>query len=88
MTRPSCAALHRLTQPSIPSWVGEVSTSNEGDWWNMCIPNRFTVPRGSLMACMLPRELRWEEVALPHKGMTQLKVPVLGSYKLHVKCLW
>ena len=23
----------------------------------MCIPNRFTVPRGSLMACMLPREL-------------------------------
>ena len=88
VTKPSCAALHRLTQPSIPSWVGEVSTSNEGDWWNMCIPDRFTAPRGSLVACMLPRELRWEEVAPPHKGMTQLKVPVLGSYKLHVKCLW
>ena len=65
-----------------------MSTSNEGNWWNMCIPNRFTVPRGSLVACMLPRELRWEEVAPPHKGMTQLKLPVLGSYKLHVKCLW
>ena len=24
----------------------------------MCIPSRFTVPRGSLVACMLPRELR------------------------------
>ena len=69
-------------------WAGEVSTSNGGDWWNMCIPNRFTAPRGSLVACMLPRELRWEEVAPPHKGMTQLKVPMLGSYKLHVKCLW
>ena len=33
----------------------------------MCIPNRFTAPRGSLVACMLPRELRWEEVAPPHK---------------------
>ena len=33
----------------------------------MCIPNRFTVPRGSLVACMFPRELRWEEVAPPQK---------------------
>ena len=31
----------------------------------------------------------WEGRKLPpHKGMIQLKVPVLGSYKLHVKCLW
>ena len=57
-------------------------------WWNMCIPNRFTVPRGSLVACMFPRELKWEEVAPPHKGMIQLKVPTLVSYKLHVKGLW
>ena len=52
----------------------------------MCIPNRFTAPRGSLMACMLLRELRQEEVDPPHKGMTQLMVPDLGSYNLHVKC--
>ena len=51
----------------------------------MCIPNRFTMPRGSLMACILPRELRLEEVAPPHMGMIQLMVPELGSYKLHVK---
>ena len=50
----------------------------------MCIPNRFTAPRGSLVACMLPRELGWEEVAPPHKGMTQLKVPCAG--KLQVTC--
>ena len=29
------------------------------------------------MACMLSRELKWEEVAPPHKGMIQLKVPLL-----------
>ena len=40
------------------------------------------MPRGSLAACMLPRELRWEEVAPPHIGMKQLIVPELGSYKL------
>ena len=51
----------------------------------MCIPNRVTVPRGSLVACMVPRKLRWEEVAPPHIGMTQLIVPELESYKLHVK---
>ena len=28
----------------------------------MCIPNRFTVLRGSLVDSLLPRELRWEEV--------------------------
>ena len=44
--------------------------------------------RGSHMACVLPRELTWEEVAAPHKGMIQLEVSVLGNYKLHVKCLW
>ena len=49
----------------------------------MCIPSRFTVPRGSLVACMLPGELRWQEVAPPHKGMTQLIVPELGSYKVN-----
>ena len=48
----------------------------------MCIPSRFTTPRGSLVACMVPRVLRWEEVAPPHKGMTQLIVHELGSYKL------
>ena len=48
----------------------------------MCIPSRLTMPRGSIMACMFPRGLRWEEVASPHKGMTQLIVPELGSYKL------
>ena len=53
-----------LTQPSIPQLVGKVSASNEGDWWNMCFLNRFTVPRGSLEACMLPKELRWEEEVL------------------------
>ena len=53
----------------------------------MCIPNRFTVPGGSLVACMLTRELRWEEVAAPHKEMTQLIVPELGSYKLNCKVL-
>ena len=36
------------------------------------------------MACMLPRELRWEEVAPPHKGMIQLKSACAG--KLQVKC--
>ena len=46
----------------------------------MHIPSRFTVPRGSLVACMLPRELRWEEVAPPHKGMTQLIVHELGKF--------
>ena len=44
----------------------------------MCIQNRLTVPRSSLMACMLPRELRWEEMAPHHKGMTQLILPELG----------
>ena len=34
------------------------------------------------MACMLLREMRWEEAASPHKGMTQLIVPGLRSYKL------
>ena len=53
----------------------------------MCIPTRFTAPRGSLVACMLPRELRWEEVAPPHIGMIQLIVPELGSYKLNCKVL-
>ena len=53
----------------------------------MCIPSRFTAPRGSLVACMLPRELRWEEVAPPHKEMTQLIMPELGSYKLNCKAL-
>ena len=48
----------------------------------MYIPSRFTTPRGSLVACMLFRELRWEEVAPPHKGMTQLIVPELGNHKL------
>ena len=53
----------------------------------MCIPSRFTMPRGSLVACVLPRELRWEEVAPLHKGMTQLIVPELGSYKLNCTVL-
>ena len=48
----------------------------------MCIPSRFTVPRGSFVACMLPGELRWEDVAPPDIGMTQLIVSELGSYKL------
>ena len=48
----------------------------------MCITSRFTMPRGSLVACMLPKKLRWEKMAPPHKGMTQLIVPELGSYKL------
>ena len=47
----------------------------------MCIPSRFIMPKGILMACILPRELRWEEVAPPHIGMTWLIVPELGSYK-------
>ena len=51
----------------------------------MCIPNRFTASRGSLMICMLPMELTWEEVAPPYTGMMQWMVPELGSYKLHVK---
>ena len=53
----------------------------------MCIPSRFTAPRCSLVAYMLPRELRWEEVAPPHKGMTQWIVPELGGYKLNCKVL-
>ena len=53
----------------------------------MCIQSRFTAPRGSLVACMLPRELRWEEEAPPHKGMAQLIVPELRSYKLNCKVL-
>ena len=53
----------------------------------MCIPSRFSMPRGSLVACMLPRELRWEEVAPSHIAMTQLIVPELGSYKLNCKVL-
>ena len=43
----------------------------------MFIPSRFIAPKGSLVACMLPRELRWEEVAPPHIGMTQLIVSEL-----------
>ena len=84
MTRPSCAALHRLTQPSIPPWVVEVSTSNEGDWWNMCIPNKFTAPRGSLVAYMLHMELKWEEVASPHKRNDTVESSCAG--KLQVTC--
>ena len=53
----------------------------------MCILSRFTMPRGSLVACMLPRELRWKEVAPPCKGMTHLVVPELGSYKLNCTVL-
>ena len=48
----------------------------------MCIPSRFTAPRDSFVACMLPRELRGEEVAPHHKGMTQLIVTELESYKV------
>ena len=44
------------------------------------------MPRGSLVAFMLPRELRWEEVAPPHIGMTQLIVPELESYVKIIKC--
>ena len=53
----------------------------------MCIPNRFTAPRGSLMACMLPRELRWEEVAPPHKGMTKCLAWAGVILMYHVKHL-
>ena len=53
----------------------------------MCIPNQFTIPRGSLVACMLPRELRWEEVAPPHNGMTQCLARAGVIIMYHVKCL-
>ena len=53
----------------------------------MYIPSRFTAPRGNLVACMLPRELRGEEVVPPHKGLTQLIVPELGGYKLNCTVL-
>ena len=33
----------------------------------MCFIIRITEPSGRLVAWMLPRELVWEEVALPHK---------------------
>ena len=48
-----------ISMSSTPPWVSEVSTSKEGDWWNMCIPNRFTVPTGIPVAFMLPRELSY-----------------------------
>ena len=75
VTRPSCAAayLGKMWTPHVPhlmkvwNWYLAMMAS----WGIICIPNRFTVPRGSLVACMLPRELRWGEVAPPHKGMTQ-----------------
>ena len=37
----------------------------------MCFIIRTTVPIGSLVACILPRELTWEEVAPDPKGMRQ-----------------
>ena len=46
---------------------GKIGTWQMVNGGIMCIPNRFTAPRGSLVACMFPRELRWEEVAPPHK---------------------
>ena len=39
------------------------------------------------MACMLPRELRWEEVAPPYKGMTQCLARAGVIIMYHVKCL-
>ena len=46
----------------------------------MCIPKSFTVPRGSLVACMLSRELRWEEVAPPYKRNVRVLGLSLGNY--------
>ena len=71
---------------AIPLWVGKWVPALMVSAGVMCIPARFTVPRSSLMAHIPPRELRWKEMALIHKGMTQLIVLELGSYKLHLKC--
>ena len=42
---------------------------------------------GSLVTCMLPMELTWEEVAPPHKWMTQW-MAWAGVVFAIVKCLW
>ena len=42
------------------------------------------MPRGSLVACMLPRELKWEEVAPPHKRNDTVESACAG--KLQVTC--
>ena len=38
-----------LTQPSIPQWVGKMSTSSESKWRNNVYSKKITTPRGSLM---------------------------------------
>ena len=58
----------------------------------MCAPNRVIAPYwkpryGSQMSCMLSRELVWEGVAPPHKGMTQWKAWARGLNVI-VKHLW
>ena len=53
----------------------------------MCIPSRFTVPRGSLVACNALQVVEMGGGGSPHKGMKQLIVPELGSYKLNCKAL-
>ena len=51
----------------------------------MCIPSRFAVHRSSFVACMIPREFRWEEVAPPQKGMTQCLTGAGVIIRYHVK---
>ena len=49
--------------------------ADNGNWWNMCIPNRFTVVKTKIwqpISSMLPMVLIWDEVA-PDSGMTQRK---------------
>ena len=55
---------------------GVKSPGSDGKLRNMCISNRVTMLigqqwYGSLVTCMLPRELIWKQVASPRKGMTQ-----------------
>ena len=57
-----------LTQSSIPLWVGKWVPAVIISGGIICIPNRFTVSRGSLMPTMLLREFRREEVTPAYKN--------------------
>ena len=71
-----CASLHMVL-----NWYLAVVVSGGV----MCILKRFIVPRGSLVSS--PREFRWEEVAPPHKGMTQCLAWARVIIMYHMKCL-
>ena len=75
---PHCQQVDSASYPSVGRYLAD-----DGDWQNLCIPKRFITPTGkprygSWVSCVLPRELIWEGVAPPYKGVTQWKVWARG----------